>query len=238
MIIVILTNDRKPNYIYKCIASVRKEYKGVIHLMISGDDAYLSKYTNGFIKHKVDQEGLVENWRKACKGYASCLHLGIGKGVLIIEDDTTFKKGWFKKFEQFNAIIHDKYFVISLGDSLPGSVQNPDIKIPSVQRFLYRVNLTRNPGNIPNAVIQCWHDSHAVYYPSEFPHEDLANNIEHFGVKNASMHDLIIGYYLFRKLYPIYITIPRLANNVGAHNSSVGRIEGLNSDYSDWDYDK
>lgn len=242
MIIVILTNNRKPNYIHRCIRTIRRDYKGTIHLMISGEDGYLKKYTKGFIKHHVNQEGLTQNWRKACKGYSQCLalgknKLGKNKGVLVIEDDTAMKKGWYKKFIQYLTFIRDKRFILSLGKAMDGSIVNPASQIPSVQLFLYRVNLRKDPGKPPIALIICWYDSHAVYYPPNMPFDDIVAYMEKFGVQNSSMHDILIGYYMFRKLYPIYIATPILAQNIGAYNTSVGPIVDRNDDFLDWDYE-
>lgn len=237
MIICILTNNRKPNYIHRCIRTIRAEYKGTIHLMVSGDDTYVRRYTKGFIKHKVEQEGLTQNWRKACKGYSQCLALGKKDGVLVIEDDTAMKKGWYKKFIQYLTFIHDKRFILSLGKAMDGSTVNPASKIPSVQLFLYRVNLRREPGKPPIALIICWYDSHAVYYPPGMPFDDMVAYMEKFGVQQSSMHDILIGYYMFRKLYPIHIATPHLALNIGAYNTSVGPITDRNDDFLDWNYD-
>lgn len=237
MKLAILTNDRKPNYIDECIRTIRAEYDGEIDLMISGGKYdYVEKYTKGFVKHKLNEEGLVENYKKACNGYAECVALGEKEGVLVVEDDTSFKRGWYKQFLVNIDTIKDKQYVMSLGDPVQGSIVDPSVQIPSLQRFLYRVNLTRNPGKIPEAVIVCWHDSHAVYYPPTLPIKDLVGYIKHFGVDKSSMHDIIVGYYLFRRVYPIYICVPKLAINIGAYNTSVGLIPNVNTDYSDWDY--
>lgn len=238
MRIVILTNNRKPNYIHRCIRDIRRDYKGIIDLMISGNPEYLKKYTKGFKRHYVDQNGLKENWKKACKGYSQCLALGKqGEGVLVIEDDTGFKKGWYKQFLSYITFVHDKRFIISLGKAMDGSIMNPDSKIPSLQLFLYRVNLRKEPNNPPTAFIITWLDSHAVYYPPNMPFDDIIAYMEKFGVENNSMHDILIGYYLFRKLYPIYIATPSLALNIGAYNTSVGPIVDMKQDYLDWDYE-
>lgn len=205
--------------------------------MISGkDDSYLKRYTKGFIKHYSNEEGLTEGWKKACQGYANCLRLVKDKGGLIIEDDTAFKKGWYKKFLQYLTFIHDKRFILSLGKAMDGSVVNPNSKIPSVQLFLYRANLRREENGPPTALLILWYDSHAVYYPPTLPFDDMARHIEKFGVQQSSMHDILVGYYMFRKLYPIYIASPFLAINIGAHNTSVGFIPDRNDDFTDWDY--
>lgn len=236
MKIVILTNNRKPNYIYRCIRDIRRDYKGVIDLMISGDPTYLKKYTKGFRKHYVEQDGLDKPWKKACKGYSQCLALGKKDGVLIIEDDTGFKKGWYKQFLQYISFVKDKRYIISLGKAMDGSVINPNMKVPSLQLFLYRVNLKKeSDGNMTSFIIT-WLDSHAVYYPPTMPYDDLVAYFDKFGVKSSSMHDILIGYYLFRKLYPIWIASPPVAINIGAHTSSVGVITDMNQDYLDWDY--
>jgi hypothetical protein len=237
MKIVILTNNRKPNYIHRCIRDIRRDYKGIIDLMISGDPKYLDKYTKGFKKHYNTEEGLTKSWNKACQGYANCLRLGKKEGVLIIEDDTGFKKGWYKQFLQYISFVRDKQYIISLGKAMEGSVVNPHTKIPSLQLFLYRVNLKRETGKPPTAFIITWLDSHAVYYPPTLPLEDMALMMEKFGVKSNSMHDILVGYYLFRKLIPIYIASPDIALNIGAHNTSVGVIENMNQDYLDWPYE-
>jgi len=236
---VLLTNYREPQYIHRCIESIRKEYNGVIDLMISGKrDDYLSQYQEGFIKHHVKEEGLKENWKKACKGYASCVALGEKEGVLVIEDDTALIQGWYAQFIDYINTIKDKKFVLSLGDPVKGSVINPDVQMPSLQMFLYRVLLSKNPisGAPPEATILCWHDSHAVYYPPTINIPQLVKFLEHFGVEKTSMHDLIVGHYLYRYLIPIWISVPRLAINIGAYHTSVGPIPNVNSDYSDWDY--
>jgi hypothetical protein len=239
MIIIILTNDRKPNYIHRCIRDIRRDYKGVIHLMVSGDDKYVEKYTKGFIKHHVDQENLKENWKRACKGYSQCLELGKkGEGVLVVEDDTAFKKGWYKQFLSYLTFVHDKKFIISLGKAMDGSIMNPDTKVPSLQLFLYRVNLRKELGKPPIALIICWFDSHAVYYPPSMPFDDMVGYMKKFGVQQSSMHDILIGYYMFRKLYPIYLATPPLAVNIGATHTSVGPIEDRNDDFLDWDYEE
>lgn len=239
MIIVILTNDRKPNYIHRCIHDIRRDYKGAIHLMVSGDDKYVSKYTKGFIKHHVDQDDLKEGWKRACKGYSQCLELGKkGKGVLVVEDDTAFKKGWYKQFLSYITFVHDRRFIISLGKAMDGSIMNPASKIPSLQLFLYRVNLKREDnGRPPTAFIITWLDSHAVYYPPMMPFDDMIAYMQNFGVKQSSMHDILIGYYVFRKLYPIYIATPSLAINIGAYNTSVGPITNMNQDLLGWNYE-
>lgn len=256
MKIIILTNYRKPQYIHRCIRDIRRDYKGTIHLMISGKETgYLDKYTKGFIKHYNNEEGLVNNWNKACQGYANCLRLGKGEGVLVIEDDTGFKKGWYKTFLSYITFVKDSRYIISLGKALDGSVMYPygipredswDEKknvfhefIPSLQLFLYRVNLRRgdNPGDPLISFIITWLDSHAVYYPPTIDLEDMALMMEKFGVKNNSMHDILIGYYLFRKLYPIWIASPPLAINIGAYNTSVGSITDRNDNFLDWDYE-
>ncbi len=95
-----------------------------------------------------------------------------------------------------------------------------------------------NPNNPPEATILCWHDSHAVYYPPTLNIDDLSKYLVHFGVEKTSMHDLIIGQYLYRKIIPIWITVPKLAINIGAYHTSVGPIPRLNDDYSNWDYTK
>lgn len=240
MKIVILTNKRKPNYIHRCIRDIRRDYKGTIHLMISGDGSYLNKYTEGFVKHHVDQEGIDKPWRKACKGYSQCLALGKKSGVLVIEDDTGFKKGWYKKFLTYLTFIHDKKFILSLGKAMEGSIVDFHPKIPTVQRFLYRVNVRKGNkyGDQPISFVICWYDSHAVYYPPGIPFDDMIAYFDKFGVKQSSMHDILIGYYMFRKLYPIWIASPFLAINIGAYNTSVGPITDMNQDYTDWDYDK
>jgi len=241
MILAILTNYREPQYIHRCIKSIRKEYNGDIHLMISGKrDDYLESYKKGFIRHYVKEEGLIKNWQKACKGYASCIALGKKEGVLVIEDDTALVTGWYQLFTDYLVTIKDQKFVLSLGDPVKGSVIEPSVTIPSLQMFLYRVNLMPPtiPGHLPDALVICWHDSHAVYFPPSLDIKDLSNFVEYFGTKKTSMHDLIVGYYLYRKLIPIWITVPKLAINIGAYHTSVGPIPNVNKDYSDWDYAK
>lgn len=257
MKIVILTNKRKPEYIHQCIREIRRDYKGKIDLMISGKETdYLEKYKGeGFVWHRNNEKGLINGWNKACQGYANCVRLGKGEGVLVIEDDTGFKKGWYKQFLTYLTFVKDKKFIVSLGKALDGSVVNPngvpnentyDEKdnayhefIPSLQIFLYRVNLkAEEKGKPPTAFIITWLDSHAVYYPPTLDLEDLAQFIEKFGVQGNSMHDILIGYYLFRKVYPIWIASPPLAVNTGAYNTSVGPIIDRNDDFLDWDYDK
>lgn len=203
--------------------------------MISGDDKYLEKYKKGFVKHHVQQEGLDKNWRKACKGYSQCLELGKKEGVLIIEDDTGFKKGWYKQFlinvEVIDKKVKQKKFILSLGKAMDGSIVNPGEKTPQVQLFLYRVNLMQNPKGLsypPISFIICWFDSHAVYYPPDMPFDDLIKFMVHNGVENSSMHDILIGYYMFRKFIPIYISQPFLAKNIGAYTTSVGTITDRN----------
>ncbi len=238
MRICILTNNRKPNYIHRCIKDIRKDYQGTIHLMISGkDDSYLKKYTTGFKKHYNNEAGLVNNWNKACQGYANCLRLGKKEGVLIIEDDTGFKKGWYKQLLSYLTFVKDKRYIISLGKAMDGSVIDPHTKVPTLQLFLYRVNLQKKDKEMISYIIT-WLDSHAVYFPPTIDLEDMAQMVEKFGVKNNSMHDILIGYYLFRKLYPIWIASPPQAINIGATNTSVGWIDNRNDDFLDWDYEK
>lgn len=238
MKIVILTNNRKPNYIHRCIRDIRRDYKGTIHLMISGKNtSYLDKYTKGFVKHYNNEEGLVNNWNKACQGYANCLRLGKGEGVLVVEDDTGFKKGWYKQFLSYITFVKYKQYIISLGKAMDGSVVDPHTKVPTLQMFLYRVNLQKKGKEMISYIIT-WLDSHAVYYPPTMPFDDMVAYMEKFGVEGNSMHDILIGYYLFRKLYPIWIASPPLAVNIGAYNTSVGPITDRNDDFLDWDYDK
>lgn len=241
MIVSILSNYREPQYIHKCIKSIQREYKGIIHLVISGKNHdYVSQYDKGFVKHFPDEKGLTENWQKACRGYATCIALGKEEGVLVIEDDTILINGWYALFQDYLQTIKNPQFVMSLGDTLQGSIVNPDVIVPSLQSFLYRVTLSKSSieGAPPDAMIMCWHDSHAVYYPPTLNILDLSAYVEHFGVKKTSMHDLIVGHYLYRKLIPIWITVPKLAINVGAYHTSVGLIKKVNTDYSDWDYTK
>lgn len=241
MIIAILTINRKPNYIHKCITTIRRDYKGVIHLVVGGTDySYIKKYGKGFVKHYLDEGHLESNWRKACNGYIECLKLALPKheGILVIEDDTTFKKGWYKQFQQYLTFIRDKQFILSLGKAMDGSIAFANSKIPSAQLFLYRVNLRKDPGKPPIAFIICWFDSHAVYYPPDMPFKDIIAFMDKFGVKLSSMHDILIGYYMFRKLYPIYIAQPFLAINVGAYNTHVGPITDRNDiEMTKWDFD-
>ncbi|PWU06095.1 MAG: hypothetical protein C5B43_02330 [Verrucomicrobia bacterium] len=248
MRIVILTNKRKPEYIHQCIKDIRREYKGTIDLMISGKETdYLKKYKGkGFVWHRNTEEGLIKPWQKACRGYANCLKLGKGEGVLVIEDDTGFKEGWYKQFLKNKEVIEkdakQNRYILSLGKALDGSIVNPGEQTPQVQVFLYRVNLMQNPKGLnepPIAFIICWFDSHAVYFPPDMPFDDLSAFINKYGVEYSSMHDILIGYYMFRKFIPIYISQPFLALNIGAYNTSVGSITDRNdTEMTKWDFEK
>jgi len=237
--VVILTLDKRQQFIRKCIDMVRKEYMGDIHLMISGEQDYLKDYNIGYIKHNAEVESLPNNVQRASKAYMKALTIDTSKGVLIIEDDSIVTKGWSDKLAGNIMSIRDKEYVVSLKKALAGSITDPSSTLFPVQRFQYRVNLIKNPGNPPLATVLTWAGTNAVYYSNYTPRLDMAAFLKKFCVDlpNPGMYDLALGYYFYRRFIPIYHTVPPLVDDLGALDSTVQIAEDRNNDYTDWRYD-
>lgn len=231
----------------RLIESIRKEYDGIIHLVVGGKDiSYVEKYTNykklQYIQHHIGEEEsrFKDVIKRAAYGYYRCLTISKNEPALIFEDDAELKEGWMKNLEEMKTFIGDEKYILSLIVPFKGAVSQADIDIPSVQQFLYYSKLDyKEPGELPSATIATYCNTTGIYYPVSMLKTRLAEFIYRFAVEDETVHDLALGHYMFRYNFPVWITVPALLKDVDTTDSSLGAEKRrLHVDYSDWDYKK
>ena len=234
MNIHISTVKREKDFINPLINSIRTETADPITLFVGGDDdSYLANVP--FPKQKVDERGL-ENIRKAAKGYYSCLTFDRNTDCLIVEDDVVFKPGWHEMFQTFKKTVKDKYYIISFINPFVYSIPEPNIDVPSLQEYQYKVNLMwGEDGEEPNTSVVTWVNTSAVFYPKEVLQTELPEFIYRYGVRGNAVYDLAAGFYLFRTRIPIYLIHPPMVENLGNEYSRMGHPElRQHDDYTSW----
>lgn len=248
MVIAISTVQRpnKTPYLDRCIESIRKEYGGIIHLIVGGNDTnFVNKYLTK--DYKITFIGKGEQSFKTARqragfGYYTALKINLDEPLLVFEDDAVLEEGWYAKLQQALGFIKDDKFILSLILPSRESVLEPDIKVPSIQFFNYRTILTYGkPGDLPIATIITYSNTTGIYYPPVMLKTRLADFVYKYAVKGDGYYDIVIGQYMFRYNLPIYITVPALTKNIGEGtdntDSSLGHTKTMaHIDYSGWDF--
>ncbi len=241
---LVISTVQRPNkspYLNRLIKSIRREYKGDIHLVIGGKDTtYTDKYKKGFIKHFIgDKEKYPTNIQNAGFGYYTCLTLNRNEPLLVFEDDGLLKHGWYKDLKKrISFVPYDKY-VLSLITPTPDTlIPEPNCKVPSVQRYMYAARMEyKVPGQLPISHIITYSNTTGMYYPVTMLKSSLPEYIFKFSVKGDAVYDIVLGTYMFRYDLPIYIAVPNLLIDTDVLDTNLGHIKPQASvDYSDWDY--
>lgn len=240
---VIVSTVERPNkspYLDRCIESIRQDYKGIIHLVIGGENtSYTDKYTKGFVKHYIHEEEkkLSNNIQRAALGYYTALNIDKNQPCLILEDDGELVEDWNKKLDKLIDFTNEDKYIISLISPGHDSVPEPNIDIPSLQKFIYRGYLDYKTPGYPVSTVITYCNTTGVYYPTSMLSTRLAEFVYKYAVEGDAVYDIVIGQYLFRHNLSVNIAVPNLLKEVDSNDTSLGHLKKPSTkNYDSWDF--
>lgn len=230
MNVVIQTAPRKVDLLPLTIDSIRKEWKGNLHIM--HPDSVMEQELQGI--------------QKAAYGFYRCLTLDKTKPLFRVEDDVILKENWLqilkKGIESVEKERKEKRYIISFIKPFNDCVADPNLPGPMLQTFIYRSVVSPTGVNeIPVMSVRYFCNTSAVYFSKGLLQSDLSEFIDRYSVHGNTVFDLALGAYLFIMATSIYMMVPDLAVNIGDRPELSAMKDFDNrkmEDYSDWKWKK